>query len=167
MCWPPISSALVREHGSVRLSSMTETTSKEADYELILAGEGSGALPEINDLDTEPKSAKRGRPRKGDATSRPDRPRRRRMNLNSIDGTIRESIRTYRDLAEGRVSILEAEARGRQLRRHLDLLSAKDEREQLARIEQALRELQAARTQPLALPAPPPADLPEWAKEDS
>ena len=160
-------SALVHGISSVRLSSMTETTTMESNYELILAGEPSAQLPEINELDSAPKTVKRGRPRKGDATSQPDRPRRRRMNLNSVDGTIRESIRTYRDLAEGRVSILEAEARGRQLRRHLDLLSAKDEREQLARIEQALRDLQAARTQP-ALPAPTkPAALPEWAQEDS
>lgn len=120
----------------------------------------------INELENGPVLEGTVMPRKGSPSPLDQRKKRRRLDLRTVDGTVRESIRVYRELAQGEISLGEAEVRGRQLRRHLDLLVASEQAAQLSRIEESLRQLQGGRIQP-ALPAPSqPAELPAWARED-
>lgn len=87
------------------------------------------------------------------------------MDLKTLDGTIRESIRVYRELAEGRIPVLEAEARGRQLARHAMMLKERAEDERVRALVSeltALRLAQATATATPALPAPEPSTT--WAE---
>jgi hypothetical protein len=99
----------------------------------------SNATPDANSenkpVEGEVLPKKRGRPPKAHAAAVADRPTRRRMNLKTLDGTIRESIRVYRELANGKVSVLEAEARGRQLARHATMLKEREEREMIVDLQ--------------------------------
>jgi hypothetical protein len=71
------------------------------------------------------------------------RARRRRLDLRSLDGTLRESARIYREAAEGRISLASAEVRSRILRRHGELLAAREQQQQLADIQAQLKALGA------------------------
>ncbi|MEP7312536.1 MAG: hypothetical protein ABI859_08130 [Pseudomonadota bacterium] len=51
------------------------------------------------------------------------RRRRRRLDLKTLHGTLRESARVYREVAEGRISMAEGEVRSRMLRRHGEILA--------------------------------------------
>ncbi len=76
--------------------------------------------------------------------------RRRRLDLKTLHGTLRESARVYRELAEGRITLGEADVRSRVLRRHSEILSSVEQREQLEDIRQQLARLQGG--EPALLP---------------
>jgi hypothetical protein len=85
------------------------------------------------------------------------RGRRRRLDLKTLHGTMRESARVYRELAEGRIDLVEAETRSRVLRRHSEILTALEQRDQVTEIQ---RQLDALRNQPsAALQYQPEAEL--------
>jgi hypothetical protein len=69
------------------------------------------------------------------------RARRRRLDLRSLAGTLRESARIYRELAEGRINASQAEVRSRVLRRHHEILAALEQQRQLAGIQEQLSRL--------------------------
>jgi hypothetical protein len=71
------------------------------------------------------------------------RQRRRRLDLRTLHGTLRESARVYRELAEGRISLSESEVRSRVLTRHSQILSSLEQREQLAQLQAAIERIQA------------------------
>ncbi len=71
------------------------------------------------------------------------RARRRRLDLKTLHGTLRESARVYRELAEGRITMLEAETRSRVLRRHSEILTALEQRDQVAEIQRQLEALRS------------------------
>jgi hypothetical protein len=73
------------------------------------------------------------------------KPRRRRLDLLSLPGTLRESARIYREFANGLMSAGELEIRSRHLRRHSEIVSASKQAEQLAAIQQQLEQLAAQR----------------------
>ena len=78
------------------------------------------------------------------------RRRRRKLDLRTLHGTLRESARVYREIAEGRISLAEGEVRSRTLRRHSEILATLEQRDQIAAIQAQLAALQGA---PVALPA--------------
>jgi hypothetical protein len=80
-----------------------------------------------------------------------DRKRRRRLDLKTLHGTMRESARVYRELAEGRISLEHAEVRSRVLGRHREILSSLEQTRQLAAIQE---QLQALRAEPGFVVAP-------------
>jgi hypothetical protein len=71
------------------------------------------------------------------------RAQRRRLDLKTLHGTLRESARVYRELAQGEISMVEAETRSRVLRRHSEILSALEQRDQVAEIQRQLEALKA------------------------
>jgi hypothetical protein len=73
------------------------------------------------------------------------RRRRRRLDLKTLNGTLRESARVYRELAEGRISMAEAEVRSRVLRRHGEIMSDIEQRELLVSLNDQLAQLRAMR----------------------
>ena len=68
--------------------------------------------------------------------------RRRRLDLRTLHGTLRESARVYRELAEGRISLSESEVRSRVLTRHSQILSSLETREQIAQLQAGIERLQ-------------------------
>jgi hypothetical protein len=76
-----------------------------------------------------------------------DRKRRRRLDLRTLNGTLRESARVYRELAEGKISLEHAEVRSRVLGRHRDILAALKQSEQLEAIQQQLAALRGEPSQ--------------------
>ncbi len=68
---------------------------------------------------------------------------RRRVDLTTLDGLLRESGRIYKDLDNKRITFDEAEARGRALLRHHTILSSAEQQKVL--VEQ-LAELRAIRS---------------------
>lgn len=72
-----------------------------------------------------------------------NRKRRRRLDLRTVDGTLRESARVYRELAEGRITQGEADTRSRILGRHAGIL----EQRYLESLDQQLRERNALMNQ--------------------
>lgn len=70
------------------------------------------------------------------------RSRRRRLDLRTLDGTLRESGRIYRDLAEGRISQVDAEVRSRVLGRHREILNAMTQAAQLKALQEQLAQIQ-------------------------
>lgn len=74
------------------------------------------------------------------------RARRRRLDLRSLAGTAREHGRVYRMLAEGSITELQAETRSRVLRRHSDILTTIEQKQQVADIQAALADLQSQHT---------------------
>lgn len=84
------------------------------------------------------------------------RRRRRRLDLRSLHGTLRESARVYRELAEARISMAEAEVRSRVLKRHGEILSAYEQGEQIREIQAKLAALQGSS---LTLPAIDPSPV--------
>src|ERR1700722_631830 len=74
-----------------------------------------------------------------------ERRRRRRIDLKSLDGILRESAAIYKKLDAGKLSFAETEVRGRQLRRHQEILSAVEERRLIAELQEKLHSLQTAR----------------------
>ena len=58
--------------------------------------------------------------------------------LRTLHGTLRESARVYRQLAQGEISMAEAEVRSRVLRRHGEILSALEQQAQLSAIQEQL-----------------------------
>jgi hypothetical protein len=70
--------------------------------------------------------------------------------LKTLHGTLRESARVYRELAEGRIDLVTAETRSRVLSRHSQILTALEQRDQ---IEQLQRQLEALQTQRSTSPA--------------
>lgn len=74
------------------------------------------------------------------------RARRRRLDLKTLHGTARESSRVYRELAEGKINLLEAETRSRILRRHSEILTALEQRDQVVEIQAQLAALQSGRS---------------------
>jgi hypothetical protein len=91
-----------------------------------------------------------------------DRKRRRRLDLRTLNGTLRESARVYRELAEGKISLEHAEVRSRVLGRHRDILAALKQSEQLEAIQQQLAELRASPGMPIRS-----ADVPQLAASQS
>ena len=69
------------------------------------------------------------------------RRRRRRLDLRTLPGALRESARVYRELAEGRISMAEAEVRSRVLRRHSEILSSVELGERAAAMDRRLEEI--------------------------
>lgn len=125
-----------------------------------MAPETSNAAPTINELD---------RVRDSDSCASPasnqvllKRRRRRRLDLKSLDGTLRESGRLYRELAEGRISMAECEVRSRALKRHAEILGSVKQAQQLEDLQQKLSELQGAAVRPMI-----ERSTPEWAREDA
>jgi hypothetical protein len=70
------------------------------------------------------------------------RARRRRLDLKTLHGTLRESARVYRELAEAKITLLEAETRSRVLRRHSEILTALEQRDQIEALQRQLEALQ-------------------------
>jgi hypothetical protein len=91
-----------------------------------------------------------------------DRKRRRRLDLRTLNGTLRESARVYRELAEGKISLEHAEVRSRVLGRHRDILAALKQSEQLEAIQQQLAELRTSPGMPIRS-----ADVPQLAASHS
>ena len=83
------------------------------------------------------------------------RRRRRRLDLKSLNGTLRESARVYRELAEGRISMAEAEVRSRVLRRHSEIMGTIEQRDLLAKLNDQLNELRAQSVNGAAIPQLP------------
>ena len=84
------------------------------------------------------------------------RKRRRRLDLKTLHGTLRESARVYREFAEGRITAGEAEVRSRVLRRHGEILGAVEQQRMIEDLQQKLDAIQSgsARTTTDLLPAP-------------
>jgi hypothetical protein len=76
-----------------------------------------------------------------------ERRRRRRVDLKSLDGVLRESASIYKKLDQGELSFAEVEVRGRQLRRHSEILSVVEERRLIVQLQAKLNALQTARAQ--------------------
>jgi hypothetical protein len=96
------------------------------------------------------------------ATRTPDavflkRRQRRRLDLRSLAGTLRESARVYREIAEGKISLAEGEVRSRVLGRHKDVLAAIQQTEYLKSIDERLAAIEDERR----LPALPPESTEE------
>jgi hypothetical protein len=72
------------------------------------------------------------------------RRRRRRLDLKSSDGALRESGRVYREFVEGRITAGEAEIRSRILRRHAEHLTSVEQRTLLIDLNRKLEELRGA-----------------------
>lgn len=72
------------------------------------------------------------------------RARRRRLDLKTLHGTLRESARVYRELAEKRITLAEAEVRSRVLKRHGEILAAVEERQQRQELIEQLQRVGAA-----------------------
>ena len=70
------------------------------------------------------------------------RARRRRLDLKTLHGTAREHSRVYRELAESKISLIEAETKSRVLRRHSEILTALETRDQVDSISRQLEALQ-------------------------
>jgi len=70
-----------------------------------------------------------------------ERRRRRRLDLKTVHGTLRESARLYRAMAQGELSLAAADVMSRVLGRHGELLSALEQQTQLAEIQQQLAAL--------------------------
>lgn len=71
------------------------------------------------------------------------RRRRRRLDLVSLPGALRESGRIYRDLVEGRISMAQAEVRSRVLRRHTEALGAYQQQQVLESLNEKIAGLEA------------------------
>jgi|GEM_PF-7103509 len=71
------------------------------------------------------------------------RMRRRRLDLSTLHGTLRESARVYRELAEGDISMVEADVRSRVLRRHSDILTAVEQGQQIRNLQEQLERIQS------------------------
>jgi hypothetical protein len=91
------------------------------------------------------------------------RRRRRRLKLDSLAGTARESARVYRELAEQRISAGEAEVRSRVLRRHHEILGTLAQEQYLQTLHAKLDSIIAqgggaliARDMPAAISGPMP-----------
>jgi hypothetical protein len=65
----------------------------------------------------------------------------RRVDLRSLEGCLRESARVYRDLCDGLIGLETAEVKSRIIGRHRDILGDKDRKKQLADLVEQLREL--------------------------
>jgi hypothetical protein len=63
------------------------------------------------------------------------RRRRRRLDLKTLHGTLRESAKVYRELVQGEISMAEAEVRSRVLRRHGEILGQLEVKEYLEQLE--------------------------------
>jgi hypothetical protein len=70
-----------------------------------------------------------------------ERRRRRRLDLKTVHGTLRESARIYRAVAQGELSLSAADVMSRVLGRHGELLNALEQRNQLEAIQQQLAAL--------------------------
>jgi hypothetical protein len=70
-----------------------------------------------------------------------ERRRRRRLDLKTIDGTLRESARLYRAMAQGELSLAAGDVMSRVLGRHGELLSALEQQELLMELNQKLEAL--------------------------
>ena len=73
------------------------------------------------------------------------RKRRRRLDLRSVNGTLREHARVYRELAEKRIGVLEAETRSRVLRRHSEVLHAVEQAQRMESLAAQLEQLEQRR----------------------
>jgi hypothetical protein len=93
------------------------------------------------------------------------RRRRRRLDLKSLDGTLRESGRLYRELAEGRISMAECEVRSRALKRHAEILGSVRQAQQLEDLQRKLAELQGGSSVPPLLQHATRV-TPEWLRDD-
>lgn len=83
------------------------------------------------------------------------RRRRRRLDLRTLAGTLRESARVYRDIAEGKITLGEGEVRSRVLGRHKDILSSIEQVQQLKDLNQKLEALNSKPGEVEFLPAVP------------
>ena len=90
------------------------------------------------------------------------RKRRRRLDLKTLDGTLRESGRLYRELAEGRISMAECEVRSRALKRHAEILGTVREAQQLEQLQEQIAALQNRPTTPPLLEQ----RTPEWMRDE-
>ena len=94
------------------------------------------------------------------------RRRRRRLDLRTLHGTLRESARTYREYAEGRISAGEIEVRSRALKRHGELLSAFEQGEQIRQLQAQLAAIQGQTVTPLTIDPSPVPDLQQQLAEN-
>ncbi len=67
--------------------------------------------------------------------------RRRRVDLSTLRGTLRESGRVYRDFVNGVITMEAAEVRSRVLGRHKEILSSMEQQRQLAELLNQLKAL--------------------------
>ena len=89
------------------------------------------------------------------------RQRGRRIDLRSSAGVLRESARIYKEMRSGRLSLAAADIASRVLRRHSEMLSAEEQRRQLAELQ---RDVAALRSAPLG-GRPSIAPMPAWATD--
>ena len=68
--------------------------------------------------------------------------RKRRLDLSTLRGTLRESGRVYRDFINGTITMEAAEVRSRVLGRHKEILSSMEQQRQLAELLAQLKALQ-------------------------
>jgi hypothetical protein len=71
----------------------------------------------------------------------PKRKRPRRIKLDDLDDTRRESRRNYVALVNGTLSLEHAEIRGRALSRHKEIIAAMDQAQQLSSLIEQLKNL--------------------------
>ena len=88
------------------------------------------------------------------------RKRRRRLDLKSLDGALREHRRIYRALLEGEMHVSVFETASRALKRHIDALGTLQQHEQLEDLRRKLADLQAPGQQRATL------STPAWAAEE-
>lgn len=73
-----------------------------------------------------------------------EKPKRmRRLDLKTLDGTLRESASVYREFRQGTISMENAEVRRRMLSTHKEILSSREQHRQVAELIAEMKELRS------------------------